>query len=694
MSKEEIVGLKEEIFKEIRNVEQKLNLQIVIKTQEIEENNKKFKEKFNSMIEKHNNLITDITTQNIYFNKIKDLENFQKKMDSMIITHEIRINNTMKDIKDISYKFGKEISENLNVSGFIGPSCKYKTISNYLSSNINEVDRIKADIESNKRESKEIKKKMDEIIKNVLTLVDRSNSKCIEYTNNKRKSIEEIINGKIKEFSEKILGFKSLIMSQETSKDIYEKLENMILCNNYNKLEIDDMLNNAVKDFEINLTNFKNNYNEEISKLIKINVDKLDNDIKENNRSINEIKIKINSMDRLQNQFTKNNVSMRNIFNKNINNDKVETNNNRNNYNLLKNLNEDEKIFKINNLDFRNKTLGSFNYNKTEYVKHKDKDKDEFKIHNHNKTNTNNKDYLTKKIDKYYLKKNKYSEGNKNSINDNKDQLNDSNQKSDISYNKNNSIEKEINESPGKTNSINNSISKNNIFENKSRKKGDMLKNKTNNQNINRNENMKHLKMQKYNNTNTNTSSHKNFSNLLAFSMGGNQKIVFSNIETEINNEEINNDKSPLNNNKSLKKSSRQKRFSVRKLATVNLDEKINEMLPSMNINAFSYKNIRCQNRNKNPNLNSPVVKNVFHQNGQLKLKNYTIKQNLTLDAPVKITSSFGRTGYAFYDKKEEAIKNLINKGITKKMKEQNKNSIDYDFEFSPVSKITVYDNI
>ena len=73
--------------------------------------------------------------------------------------------------------------------------------------------------------------------------------------------------------------------------------------------------------------------------------------------------------------------------------------------------------------------------------------------------------------------------------------------------------------------------------------------------------------------------------------------------------------------------------------------------------------------KNKYRNLNTPIIKNVFHQNYQLNLKNDKLKQNLTIDTPVKITSSFGRTGYTFYDKREDGINNLINKGISKKIK-------------------------
>ena len=96
----------------------------------------------------------------------------------------------------------------------------------------------------------------------------------------------------------------------------------------------------------------------------------------------------------------------------------------------------------------------------------------------------------------------------------------------------------------------------------------------------------------------------------------------------------------------------------------------------------------------KNKKQITPVIKNVFHQNYQLNLKNHKMKDNLSIDTPVKIMSSFGRTGYIFYDKKEEGINNLINKGVKHTIKKYKNNSFDLNIGLSPVSKIKVYGNI
>ena len=710
MLKDEIISLKEELYKEIRDVEKKLNLQIMVKSREIEEKNKKFIEEFNLMLEKNKTLVTSITTQNLYFDKINDLENFRKKIDSMIITHEIRINNNIKDIKDLSFKFGKEISDNLNVSGFIGPSCKFKSISNYLSSNINEVDRLKAEIENSKKDNKEIKKKMEEIIKTVVNLVDGSNSKCIEYTDNKNRNIEEFVNKKVGEFSDKIIEFKSLLMSQEKINEIHDNIVKKIQDNNYDKKEIDNMLNNIVNNFGITLENFKTQNNEEINDLIKMNADRLDSDIKENNNSIKDLKMKIVKINQIQSQLLKNNNSMRNLLNKNlnnknnnINNEEIITNNRRNSVVILNQnnnnniLNEEEKQSKFRNFDFGNKTLESFKYHTTEY--NTDKEKNNIKNINNYQNNNNNKNSSNSsltKIDKYKSKNNNiYSEenNNNNSISEYKNKLDISRDKNNLSCYKNISIEKDINESPfhhTKTMTASN-FTKNKIIENKNKKRSNILKKEPYRNSVNINESLANLKMQKY--ITNNSSSQNNHSNIQVFGMS-NQKAIIPSIETENNNDVNSKLIEIINENPSFKDSTgnnkfvRKRRYSLHKLANINFDEKANEVLPNMNV--FSKKNIIY--KNKKPN--TPVIKNVFDQNYQLNLKNDKIKQNLTIDTPVKITSSFGRTKYAFYDKKEEGINNLINKGIKNKINKLKRNSFDMDFELSPVSKIKVYGNL
>jgi HAMP domain-containing protein len=178
-----------------------------------------------------------MSTQIINFDKINELENFRNKIDSMMISHEIRINNNIKDIQDIKFKYDRQITENLTVPGFVGPSCKYKTISSYISSNIDEISKMKIENEVYKKDNKELRKKVDDIIKTCLNLVDNTNSKFLQYVDTKTKNLEESFNMKLGGFTEKIIDFKSLIMTQKNAKEIQSTLMEELQNNNFTKKE-------------------------------------------------------------------------------------------------------------------------------------------------------------------------------------------------------------------------------------------------------------------------------------------------------------------------------------------------------------------------------------------------------------------------------------------------------------------------
>ena len=693
MEKEEMKEFKEELFKEIRELEKKLNIQILVKSQELEEKNRIFIDEFKLLLEKQKALASSITSQKMNIEKIADLENFRKKIESMMITHEIRINNSMKDIQGINFKLSKDISESITVPGYVGPSCKYKTIQAYITSNIADVDRIKTDFDTYKKDAKDIKKKMEEIIKTTLNLVDGSSTKCIQYVDNKMKTHNEFANHKIEELHNRIIGLRALIMTQEKLKEYDNNFAN-IEKNYYKKKDIDDMINQIIDNFNINLDNFKVKYNEEMDYFFKINNDKLDNVIKESNKSIKDLKSRISTINQVQNQLLKHSVSTRNLNNNNeanLNNNYNNSHNiNLNNNHLRNVLNSDESQLKLKKFNSGNKILDSIKIDK----------KEEYNIDNENnnisnagsyKYNTINiNDEKTKmdrlnnsstKIVKFPLKKNKlYSEDNKNSINEYKNKINISRDENNISLYKSNSIDKENNSSQYYTSATKKRKNENNYYKNILTTKKEYnnnilhLMNKNNNNLLNNNNNQKFVvkSMETIDNNNYNINDKNNMHD-------SNNNTIDNNIMNIIN------DNNPsfiesINRKNSLMK----RKYSLHELASMNFDEKANEILPTMK--TFSSIN----SSNKTRNTNTPVIKNVFQQS----VNNYKIKQNLNINTPVKITSSFGRTGYTLYDKKEEGINNLIKIGLNKKLKKERRKSIDIKFELSPVSKIKLYENI
>ena len=177
MSKQEITNLKEEFLKEIRAAEKRLNIQMTVRIKELIEKNDKYIQDFEQMTKNNKSLTDLISKKNLELHKINEFESFKKRAEIMLLTHDVRINSQTKDINDIKFTLAKEISENLTVPGFIGPTCRYKNMAQYLSTSVNDLEKIRNDNESSKRENKEIKKKIEEIIKTSLNLIDKSKQK-------------------------------------------------------------------------------------------------------------------------------------------------------------------------------------------------------------------------------------------------------------------------------------------------------------------------------------------------------------------------------------------------------------------------------------------------------------------------------------------------------------------------------------
>ena len=67
------------------------------------------------------------------------------------------------------------------------------------------------------------------------------------------------------------------MITQDKIEDFRKKIFDEINNNNYNKEEIDGMVNNILKNIEKNLDNIKSEFNYEINKSVKSKMEKYDN---------------------------------------------------------------------------------------------------------------------------------------------------------------------------------------------------------------------------------------------------------------------------------------------------------------------------------------------------------------------------------------------------------------------------------
>ena len=749
MSKEEITSLKEEFLKEIRNLEKRLNLQLSLNLKETIEKNDKFIHEFNK-ISKNNKILSDlISSKNFESTKINELEAFKKKTETMVISHDVRINQALKELSDIRFTLSKEISENLIIPGFVGPACKYKTMANYISINIPEMEKAKSEIESNKKESKELKRKMEEMMKTLLNLVDKSSEKSLEYINNKIKKREEITNNKFVEINDKILGFKMVLLTQDKIEDFKKKLFEEINDNNYNKKEIDNTIKYIMKNIQTSFDKLKDELRHEIHTTIKSRIEKYENQIKEFKKSVSEMNMKIIKSNQFQSKLFKEFLSLRNDMNKIHNKKSFEKEDDILDFNfrinkdlfgspkivhkIKKNLTKSIKIEE----EKAGKTITIQSLNSDEKIRCKSSKKMNIK---NIKRIIDDKENNIKDYNKYILTENKKKIEKNKIVNNNEDfsdkekaqYLKDDNKseisidnKINISYNTVNDINEENNnifENMKEPNNIKNidekkikfKIRSDKIDENKIQFKSSIMAYKKEKE-INKN-NIKEEKKDKEKDNKTvdiklNSNLEKedskflkknkklDFSNLIYYGTNNQNKVVIVPIETKNEKKESNSNsiikifketnssiKESINN--TLKKVLKKEgdKLSLHKIAAIGAEEKILDTFPSLhNSGKIS---------DKSESLVKPFrnINSLLYHSKESNLDRYNTdnKNNYTNK---KITSAFGRTNYSVYDRKDEGIQNLINKRIkSNDNKRYKKNTGNFNLKLTPVARIKIYE--
>ena len=259
---------KEDLLKEIRLSENRLLKKIKEQSQEITRLNNEQTSKFESISTKNKEILDSFVDQKMKLEKMDEFEVFKNKIDDMIITHEIRINNSIEEISQMKLKYDKIFTDNLTISGYVGPACQYKSIGEYIYANINDMNKIKRENELIRKDLKEIKARMDSLMATTLSLVNGTVKRCNEYCNECLRDLNQDITNNLNKIYGKI--------------DKLKMLENLI---NNNKEESETkiaVLNKDIDDFDYKMKKMQTDYInllEEKSKIFIPQIDEINKNI-------------------------------------------------------------------------------------------------------------------------------------------------------------------------------------------------------------------------------------------------------------------------------------------------------------------------------------------------------------------------------------------------------------------------------
>ena len=329
MNKEDLVQFQEEILKSTRDIKASLMKNLDEKLNEIKGKYDYFEEYLKHITESNKSLANTVTSFQLNFDRLKEIENFKNKVDSMLITHEIRINNNNDEVSSMRIRFERALMDNLLVPGYIGPSSTYKNIGDYILHNISDISKIKNENDVMKNMLKDIKTKSDSSLKNMLNLTEALVKRCNDYTNAQIKEMKNLIYDKYKIIEEKAGEMKEIIDKYEEEEknnlstlDSF-KLDIMTLLDVKNsdlKRSQDELLYSEINKNNTFIENLTKNILEDKLKLVENNIKNLENEIS---------KLKL---------FNRNNNTSTSI-NKNNNEEKLNKNNS--NQNLRKGKNDD-----------------------------------------------------------------------------------------------------------------------------------------------------------------------------------------------------------------------------------------------------------------------------------------------------------------------------------------------------------------
>ncbi len=390
--KNDIILFKDETLKTLRQIEKQLLEKIKLKDIETESKIADFDSKLSKFQDMNKRMYQSFIEQQLNIEKLNNFNDFKSKIEARFISMDAKLINFFSDLEYMKEKYNKLFSEILTVPGVIGKSCKYNSISEYISDSINCNVRLINEKDIIKKEVNELKIKNNIFEKNFNNSIDNSISVCKLYTDTKIKEIKNYFDEKFIELNNiftntKIRIEENILKDEQIITNIKNEIKNA-------KEEISNIFREKNKDIETIKSEFTNKKdNNEIKK--EINVIKKDvSDLKVNveKHIINENKLekKIDNTDNIINNLL---LKKDKIFNE------IKTNNNINLYEQ-----------KSSNNFLNNKNYNSNINNQNLFIAHK----------NNNDKNKSISNLFKKRNDIYKESSLKLKENN---INNNKEKL-------------------------------------------------------------------------------------------------------------------------------------------------------------------------------------------------------------------------------------------------------------------------------
>ena len=203
-----IIEFKNDLLKKINFLESKLSNKINL-------HDKDFSLKLESLSEKIFPLSTDLSIlmqssseKDKKLEKLESFEKFKNKAESVLLSQNIRLNKSFETISEMRSKYDKIFIENLTIPGFVGHSCKYKNISEYIIHNIKEGNKNEKQYNEINNEVITLLQKVENLFKLYFGIFDSVYDRTNKLVESKIEEVKINIGKKLEEIWEKISEIK------------------------------------------------------------------------------------------------------------------------------------------------------------------------------------------------------------------------------------------------------------------------------------------------------------------------------------------------------------------------------------------------------------------------------------------------------------------------------------------------------
>ena len=233
VKRNDLIFFRNDILKDIKNLEIKINERISLLTEQLQNSNLIFSQKFEYYQEKFDEVLKNVDTSE-FQNKIKEkIEKYGKKIEETIINNNMKIQKIEKDLANSCYKYDKIFLKNMSSPGLIGDGCPYPTMKSffmYLDKKLKELmknsDKTFSDFNS-------LKIYLEKAIESFVVQIEKKEDLLDKNNEEKLKEYEKKINEKKKYLEDR---FEHIRV--ENSKYIYNIIKNQEIINEKLKLEI------------------------------------------------------------------------------------------------------------------------------------------------------------------------------------------------------------------------------------------------------------------------------------------------------------------------------------------------------------------------------------------------------------------------------------------------------------------------